>query len=222
MQMSKVILTKPTLIMLYGFPGAGKTYVARQLAEQVKAAHLQADRIRDELFAQPRYDKQEDGIVSHLLDYMTSEFLSSGISVIYDTNALRVAQRKQLREMARKHKAQFALIWLQIDTDSAYARTFKRDKRKTDDRYSRVYDRASFDAYAATMQNPTLTEDYTVVSGKHTFATQRNAILKRLYDQGVLDTAQMTNTVARPALVNLVPQHSAGRVDRSRRNIVIR
>lgn len=220
--MSKVILQKPTLIMLYGFPGSGKTYVARQLAEQVKAAHLQADRIRDELFSQPRYDKQEDGIVSHLLNYMTSEFLASGISVIYDTNAMRASQRKELREMARKHKAQFTLIWLQVDADSAYTRTFKRDKRKTDDRYARVYDRASFDAYVATMQNPTPTEDYTVVSGKHTFGTQRGAILKRLYDQGLLDTAQMTHTVARPALVNLVPQSSTGRVDQSRRNIVIR
>ncbi len=208
--------------MLYGFPGAGKTYVARQLADHIHAAHLQADRIRDELFETPRYDKQEEGIVTHLLNYMTEEFLSAGISVLYDTNAMKAPQRRELRDMARRAKANFALIWLQIDPDSAYIRTTSRDKRKADDRHSRVYDRASFDTYIKGMQNPLVTEDYIVVSGKHTFATQKNSIIKKFYDQKLVQTEQVTQNVARPALVNLVPNNSTGRFDQSRRNITIR
>ena len=56
--------------MLYGFPGAGKTYFARQFCENVQAAHLQSDRIRSELFEEPRYDKRENEIVSQLMNYM--------------------------------------------------------------------------------------------------------------------------------------------------------
>lgn len=220
--MSKSILQKPTLIMLYGFPGSGKTYVARQLAELVSAAHVQADRIRYQLFQEPRYDKQENGIVMHLMNYMTEEFLNAGVSVVYDTNAMRESQRRELRDLARSSKAQFLLIWLQIDPDAGYVRTIKRDRRKADDRYSRVYDRASFEEYISTMQNPGLTEDYLVVSGKHTFTTQKSAIAKRLYDMNVLGASQVSSGVVKPSLVNLVPNAHAGRVDQSRRNIVIR
>jgi len=44
--MAKLIPTKPLLILLYGFPGAGKTHFARQLSETIHAAHVQSDRIR--------------------------------------------------------------------------------------------------------------------------------------------------------------------------------
>src|SRR4051794_16081549 len=113
--MSKLTPSMPLLILLYGFPGAGKTYFARQLCERLQAAHVQGDRIRSELFEQPRYDKEENNVIGQLMDYMTEEFLSAGLSVIYDVNAMRYSQRHTLREMARQHKAQPILIWFQID-----------------------------------------------------------------------------------------------------------
>ena len=91
--MPKISPNKPLLIMLYGFPGAGKTYFARQLCEEIQAAHIQGDRIRGELFDNPRYDKEENGVVTQLMDYMTEEFLAAGLSVVYDVNAMRLNQR---------------------------------------------------------------------------------------------------------------------------------
>lgn len=220
--MSKLSLTRPTLILLYGYPGAGKTYLARQLSEDIRAAHVQSDRIRFELFEQPRYDRQENQIVDHLMQYMTEEFLNAGISVIYDINAIRVTQRKDLRELARKHKADVLLLWLQIDQDSAFARVNKRDRRKTDDRYTAALDRSTFEQIASGMQNPQMTEDYVVISGKHTYTTQRNAVIKKLYDLGLVSTGNAGSKLVKPQLVNLVPNPAAGRVDPSRRNINIR
>jgi predicted kinase len=138
--MMKIVPTAPLLIMLYGYPGSGKSYVARQLSNHIQAAHIQGDRIRYELFEKPYYDKQENAIITQLMDYMTQEFLSAGISVIYDTNALRAAQRHSLREVARKVHAKPLVIWLQIDTNSALTRTKKRDRRKADDRYAPTLD----------------------------------------------------------------------------------
>ena len=63
---SKLQLNQPTLFLLYGFPGAGKTYFARQLSEDLNAAHVQADRVRHELFEEPRFDKQENQVVAQL------------------------------------------------------------------------------------------------------------------------------------------------------------
>ncbi len=219
--MAKLELNQPTLFLLYGYPGAGKTYFSRQLSEDLKLAHVQADRIRFELFDNPRYDRQENSIVNQLMLYMTEEFMSAGISVIFDTNASRFAMRKKLREMAHKLKAQTFIIWFQIDMESSFSRISKRDRRKSDDRYAMQFDRTTFEEHAQNMQNPMPTEDYVVLSGKHAYPTQKNMIIKRLYDTGLLHSGQTTTGIAKPQLVNLVPNPLAGRVDPSRRNISV-
>lgn len=220
--MSKLQLTQPTVFLLYGYPGSGKTYFSRQLCDELHAAHVQGDRIRYELFQEPRYDRQENEIVSHLLDYMAEEFLQAGINVIYDANVMRIAQRRSLREMARRHNAKSVLIWFQLDAESAFSRVVKRDRRKSDDKFAAPMDRTTFDSQISGMQNPDLTEEYIVVSGKRTFHTQRSAILKKLYDLRLLDTQNATANIAKPALVNLIPNTIGGRVDPTRRNITIR
>jgi len=220
--MNKLALNKPTLIMLYGFPGSGKTYLARQLCEDLFAAHVQADRIRFELFEEPRYDAQENEIVDHLMRYMTDEFLAAGMSVVYDTSVTKFSQRRTLREAARKAKAVPFLIWLQIDPESSYLRAAKRDKRKADDKYAMAIDVNSFENQLAQMQNPTNVEDFIVISGKHTYQTQRNAIFKKLFDQSLLTADSASSKIVKPGLVNLIPNPMGGRVDQSRRNIVIR
>lgn len=220
--MAKAALIHPTLIMLYGYPGSGKSYFARQLCEDIQAAHIQSERIRAELFDQPRYDKQENEIVAHLMDYMTEEFLNAGMSVIYDMNAMRLSYRRELRDLARKSKSNSLLIWFQIDPDSAYVRASRRDRRKADDKYASPMDRNTFDSVANGMQNPSTIEDYIVVSGKHTYVTQRATFMKRLYDSGLLTSSEANARMVKPGLVNLIPNPLAGRVDATRRNITIR
>lgn len=219
--MSKLTLTKPLLITMYGFPGAGKTHFARELSDVLGLAHIQGDRIRYELFETPRYDKEENDIVAHIMDYMTEVLLNAGVSVVYDTHVLRLAQRRALRDMARKAHAGQALIWLQIDPDTAFARVNGRDRRKADDKYAAPLTEDQFDSLAAAMQNPK-DEDYIVISGKHTFNTQRGAVIKKFYELGYLDSNTVLNKVVKPGLVNLIPNPMAGRVDPTRRNIIIR
>lgn len=223
MNPAKLHLNHPTLVLLYGFPGAGKTYFARQLCEDIRAAHLQADRIRFELFDEPRYDKQENEIVEHLLNYMTEEFLSSGVNVVYDMNASRISQRRQLRDLARKTKAQFVLVWFQLDMDTAFIRATKRDHRKADDKYAMPMNKEIFESIIGQMQNPGPTEDYTVISGKHNYQTQRGAVFKRLYDMGLVSSDAASSKMVKPELVNLIPSRTPpGRFDPNRRNIHIR
>lgn len=221
--MTKIAPSQPILILLYGFPGAGKTYFARQVCERLQAAHVQGDRIRGELFEKPRYDKQENEAIAQLMSYMAGEFLNAGVSVVYDVNAMRLSQRHLLRELARRADATALLVWLQMDTDSAFARSSKRDRRRADDKYAATYDRPSFGRLIAGMQNPGPAEEYVVVSGKHSFNAQYSALLHRLRDMGLLQAGDAA-PVVKPGLVNLIPQPNLyrGRVDASRRNIVIR
>lgn len=209
--------------MCYGFPGSGKSYFARQFADELQLAHLSSDRIRSELFEEPTYNKDENGIVDHLMEYMAEEFLRAGVSIVYDTNVGRLAQRRALRDMARKLHANTMLIWLQIDAETAFNRSRNRDRRKSDDKYSAPIDHGTFNSILQRMQMPK-EEDYVVISGKHTFATQRSSILKKMYDLGFLSGEAVQSKIVKPELVNLVPKINplSGRVDMSRRNISIR
>ncbi len=218
--MAKMILNKPVLICLYGFPGSGKSFVARSLTEHLQIAQVSADRIRSELFANPRYDQQENAIVAHLMGYMTEEFLKAGLSVVYDGSALRFMQRRRLRELAAKHKAAYLLVWLQIDIESAYVRTQRRDKRTNDDKFAKPQTRQSFDQQLTTMQNPK-DEQYLVISGKHAFITQKSAIVNRLYQFGLISSETVQSNITKPGLVNLVPNRYVGQADMSRRNVAI-
>lgn len=219
--MAKIYPSKPFLLLFYGYPGAGKTYFSRQFCENVQAAHLQSDRIRGELFEKPRYDKQENGIVGQLMDYMTQEFLAAGLSVAYDVNAARLSQRRRLYDMAYRNGAQPVLVWFQMDQDTAFARNIKRDRRRTDDKYAARWDRTTYDNVIAQMQNPTANEDYVVISGKHLFNMQQSAVISKLRSNGILAGSEASSRVIKPGLINLVPKHQR-RYDTTRRNISIR
>lgn len=202
--MSKIVSNKPFLLMFYGLPGSGKTYFARQFVEKVQAAHLQADRIRHELFQQPRYDREENAVVAQIMDYMAGEFLQAGVSVVYDVGALRTQQRRNLRDLARQAGAESVLIWQQIDQDGAMSRVLRRDRRKSDDRYALQPDRELFGRLAQAMQNPAQGEEYVVMSGKHVFPTQLSTILRYLGTKGIISGGPNA-PVVKPGLVNLVP-----------------
>lgn len=218
--MGKIIPTKPILVLLYGMPGSGKTFFSRQLSEQLQVAHLQADRIRSELFQKPTYSKDENNVIASLMAYMTGEFLNNGVSVIYDVSSSRSSHRRVLRNLAAKYKAETIQVWLQIDPDTAFNRSIKRDRRTSDDHYAQEMNPTIFRQALSEMQNPDSTERYIVVSGKHVFNMQKNAFFRELRQRRLLHVGE-TEHMSKPGLINLVPNPAAGRVDLSRRNINI-
>jgi predicted kinase len=218
--MSKTVLNKSLLLVLYGFPGSGKSYFAKELCNSLQVVHIQADRIRYELFETPKYDKAENQVVEHLAEYMMEEFLSAGVSVVYDADVTRVAQRRRLRELARKTHAQYVLAWFQIDIESAFTRLAKRDRRKAENKGAQEYDRTTFDSQINTMQHPNKDEDFVVLSGKHSFGMQKSTLMRKLFELNMVSAENITSGVVKPGMINLVS--AAGRVDHSRRNIRIR
>ncbi len=221
--MKKLYLRQPVLIYLFGMPGSGKSFLSRQLAEEYNLAHVSSDHLRDTLFDNPRYDKAENQIVTNLMDLMTDQFLNAGIGVIYDISANRLAQRRAMRDYARKHKVKDLMIWLQIDPETAWSRSTNRDKRKMDDKYNEPINEQQFKQSVQQMQAP-INEDNLVISGKHLFTSQKAAIQKRFMSMGLITPEDLGQKIGKPELVNLVSkaQISGGRVNLSRRNIIIR
>lgn len=221
--MAKAVPTKPIMVLLYGFPGSGKSTFARQLSSALGMAHVHSDRIRHELFEKPRYDRQENDVVDQIMDYMTEEFMRARISVVFDANTPTLRDRRTLRDSARKFKCSPVLVWIQIDAETAFNRVIKRDRRKLDNKYTSPIDRTTFEDLTGKMQNPGPDEDYVVISGKHTFSTQKHMVYKKLFNQGLLQSPNVNSgQVVKPGLVNLIPNPRAGRVDQKRRNIKIR
>lgn len=220
---SKLTANKPFLLMLYGYPGSGKTFFARQFAEEFNSAvHLDVDKINHELGDELHTINQHDHRVPEIIiKYMAKEFLNSGSSIIFDVSATKKSERKRIAKMALEHKATPILVWLQIDADSAFMRARKRDRRKAEDKYAAEYSSSEFQSIISSSQNP-LNEDYVVISGKHTFKTQRGFVMKKMYDLGVLTPGQVSGKIVKPELINLVPNLSGRSSVLGKRNISIR
>ena len=215
---AKITINKPFVVMLYGFPGSGKSGFAKQLSDELGIAHLQEDRIATELFGERQ--PGDDPALKRMMQYVTKEFLRAGVSVVYDADVLKLSDRRAIREMAKQNKSGSVFVWLQVDPETAFARTQSRDRRKSEDKYARNYDQNTFQATLGRMQNPTH-EEYVVISGKHTFHTQKNAVMKKMYELGIISSDEARSGLVKPELVNIVPT-LGGRTEVLRRNISIR
>ncbi|HEX5796887.1 MAG TPA: ATP-binding protein [Candidatus Saccharimonadales bacterium] len=220
---SKIQVKKPFILILYGYPGSGKSTFARQFAKEINnTIHIHSDKIRTELGGKlKRKGIDTPEVYEALVEYMTKEFLASGFNVLLDVSVPRRSDRRKIRNLAYANNAKLVMAWLQIDADTAFDRLRKRDKRKVNDRYAKSYTRAEFESVVNNSQNPD-DEEYVVISGKHTFSTQKNAVFKKLEELKVLTHSQIIVRKIRPELVNLIPQSMRGREDIKRRDISIR
>jgi len=218
---TKITPSKPFVIMMYGFPGAGKTAFARQMADELGIIHLQEDKILHELFG-TNPSPVAIKAARKVMNFMTRDYLKAGISLVYDASVIRSSERRKVREMAHASKAASLLVWLQVDPETTFDRTRKRDHRKADDKYSVDYSEEQYRNILAHMQNPNL-EDYIVVSGKHTFVSQRSSVIKRLFDMKVITADDAAPNMVKPELMNLIPKSKIQmRGDIIHRNISIR
>ncbi len=213
--MSKVLITKPIIIQLYGYPGSGKTSFASEFADATNLIHLYAEKISQEFFGQPYLTNKAN--TDKLIEMLSEEFLGAGLGIILDVDSSKLRERKKVREFAKKHKAKDLIVWFQLDAETAFSRKSQIDRRKAENKYETSISFSDFNDKIKTMQNP-IDEQYVVVSGKHTFRTQKAAILKRLYDLGITSQAQAQANLVKPGMVNLVPQTNLG----GARNISIR
>ncbi|HEX5797362.1 MAG TPA: ATP-binding protein [Candidatus Saccharimonadales bacterium] len=116
-------MSKPTLYLMLGYPGAGKTTVAEHIATLTGAVHLNSDQFRLHMFDKPLgiTDAEHDRMYE-MLDHITERTLSSGKSVIYDANLNRYAHRKEKYDIAERTGAQARLVWVTTDEPTARQR----------------------------------------------------------------------------------------------------
>lgn len=115
-------MAKPTLYLMLGYPGAGKTTAAKYINQLTGAVHLWADHIRRERYGRPTYSHKENLDLYNHMNRVTGELLAAKNSVVFDTNFNFYKDRQHLREIAREHGADSVLVWVTTPKNTARER----------------------------------------------------------------------------------------------------
>lgn len=163
-----------------GLPGAGKSFFARQFSETFGAPIVSYDRLRYDLFAEPKYSKDEQDILARVVSYQLGEILKTKQTCILDGEGSARVDRMRIAKIAREAGYSTLIIWVQTDEATAKQRITRRSKQKQEDKYSNTLTPEQYDMFVKKFTPPNHSEAYVVISGKHTYAAQVRAVLKRL------------------------------------------
>lgn len=154
----------PTLHLLMGLPGSGKTTLAKKLHKLTKATMLSSDDYRIMLFPDPTFSQKEHDSLYAMLDHNVEHLLSAGRSVIYDANLNRKHHRTEKYKLAKKYDANVKLWWVQTPESLAKERRVdEQDPRLVPDGET---SERMFERIAVVFEEPTKAEKFITINGK--------------------------------------------------------
>ncbi len=170
------VQTRSILFYAIGYPGSGKTTVAKRLSKHMGLDHLYADRIAFELFRLPKYTPQEAAVLYGTMDQQASDKLRSGRSVIYDAMANSHAMRNRLVRLAKAHGCHAVGIWVRTPVEIAKQRSGgHRPSEFIPNQYRTVPERV-FVRHVTTFEAPQPYEAIIPLSGLDDVETQIKAL----------------------------------------------
>jgi hypothetical protein len=105
-------VTEPTLVVVCGVPGAGKTTVAAEIAARLKAPRLRTDVVRKELFPTPDYtDAETEAVYAELFERARDRL--TGGDVVLDATFRTADLRNGARGAAATAEAAFRLVYVE-------------------------------------------------------------------------------------------------------------
>ncbi len=166
-------MMQPTLYLTLGYPGSGKTYFAQKFAQHKNFFHLSADRLRLEMFQKPTYTTDEHAAVFRTMDYISSEVLNLGVSVVYDANVNKQFHRDQKRNIASRCNANTELLWFKVPPKLALERCTNREGG--DNKYFRKISAEDFERLKDEIEEP-VDEPYNAIDGTIPFNEQLKSL----------------------------------------------
>lgn len=160
--MKSLQLDKPHAIITIGIQGSGKTFFAEKFADTFNAPFIE----------QAFFTKhgRDEAAATSLMTRALIETIKTGRSIVIELAQATRNERLELAAIMRKAGYVPLFVWVQVDTETAMARTH-RSLGTTQAEY-----RENLKRFAPAHPS----EHALVISGKHTFATQAKAVLKKL------------------------------------------
>lgn len=154
---------KPTLHLLMGLPGSGKTTLGKELESITNAVYLSSDEYRVVLFKKPSFSQEEHDVLYATLDHNVEHLLKAGYSVIYDANLNRRHHRQEKYDLANKLGVSVKLWVVEVPLSIAKTRRVsEQDPRLLPEGES---SEKMFDRIADVIEQPDGTEHPIVVDG---------------------------------------------------------
>jgi len=121
---------QPTLIVVSGLPGTGKSYFCRRLAERLPFIILESDALRKQLLPAPTYSTEESTHLFRAIYQLIEDLLKKGIPIILDATNLEERHRERLYNIAERLNARLILVNVQAPPELVEKRLRKRMERK--------------------------------------------------------------------------------------------
>ncbi len=121
----------PTLFLMVGLPGAGKTTVARQLEVQRGALRLSPDEWLIPLFGADEHPSPAQRETVEALQWaVAARALALGLSVVLENGFWRRDERQDLRRKAAELGARCELVYLDVPRAELWARLERRNRER--------------------------------------------------------------------------------------------
>lgn len=125
------------IVLMFGLPGTGKTFISKKLAEETGAVHVNTDLIREKLGFTGHYDeKTKQQVYNELIKHVRLE-LKNGSDVIVDGTFHLENRRKHLMKIAQELGNEIHFIEMKAKEETVEKRLKK----------SRKHSEADFEVY---------------------------------------------------------------------------
>ncbi|MDP2663087.1 MAG: ATP-binding protein [Dehalococcoidia bacterium] len=119
----------PFLILVSGLPGAGKSYLSRQLVRRLPAVVLESDALRKTLIPRPVYTWEESRRLFEASHELIRSLLCGGLNVIFDATNLQEAHREEIYRVAESAGAKTVTVWVEAPPEIIWNRMIERQQR---------------------------------------------------------------------------------------------
>lgn len=103
-------LPQPTLVLLCGLPGTGKSHLGHELVRRLPMVLIASDLVRRILFSEPAYTAEEHYIVHTTCQKLVEQLLREGHSVILDATNLLHRHRQRYYNLAEECRANLLVV----------------------------------------------------------------------------------------------------------------
>lgn len=124
-QLPEPVVT-PSLIMVSGLPGSGKSYFCRRLAERVPLTILESDGLRKFLFPSPSYTTQESFRLFQACYLLIEELLKRGVILALDATNLEEHHRERFYHIAEQVGAKLIIVRIEAPSEIVQLRLRQR------------------------------------------------------------------------------------------------